>query len=134
MRDYIEIQARKKAHELVLLVFKDKGLNSMKSRIANKLKDAVSNVPAELFEAHVRFTDIEKIKYVLRARENLQEIRYYVGLLKDLKEISAICRNKYFLKIDLLDKLLIIMIKNGQKKETSRGTRINYFYKFNRVN
>lgn len=132
MIDYVEIQARKKAHDLVLMIFKDKTLNIGKGKVVSKLKDAASNVPAELFEAHARFSDKEKLKYIVKARGFLQETRYYFELLKDLNRISLKPKNKYLSKIDLLDRLFIIMIKNC-KEEKLRNTNINYFYKLRRV-
>lgn len=128
MREYVEIQARKKAHELVLLIFKDAAISKIRSKVATKLKDAASTIAAELFEAHGRYTLEEKVKYLSKARGYLYEVRYYIELLNDLEKITPKSKRSYFTKIDLLDKLLLSMIKD-YKRSDKTISNINYFYK-----
>lgn len=129
MYEYIEIQLRKKAHELVLLIYKDKVLGDLNDKVVEKLKDAISSVPAEIFEAHGRYSDAEKIRFLSKARGYLYESRYYLELLRDLKKISKASASRFISKVDLLDKLILSMIKDSRRERSSERTRVNYFYK-----
>jgi len=112
MQNYIEIQSRKKSHELALMVYRNLNLNS-RNKIFSKIKTSADSIPAELFEAHGRLFDDEKLKHVSSARGYLFEVKYYVNLLSDLGKINRYIKRQMVLKIDLLDKLLLSMIRNS---------------------
>ena|SRR3990172_7808046 len=122
MRGYVEVMARKKAHELVLLVYNILNLNGLKGKDIENLKVSVSNLAAELFEAHGRLFGDEKIKHVSKSRGYLYEVKYYLDLFGELGKINRFSRKQLSIKIDLLDKLLVSMIRSkGQQRMHSQG-------------
>lgn len=114
MKGYIEIQARRKAHELVVLAYRT--LKTMKNnKNSESLKNSLSSLAAELYEAHGRLFDDEKIKHISKSRGYLYESKYYLNLLTEIGKLNKYTKNQLILKIDLLDKLLISMIKDRER-------------------
>lgn len=130
MNDYIEIQVRKKAHELVLMIFRNRAFPKLENKFVIKMKDAASSIPAELFEAHACYNGNEKIKYFLRARGFLFEVKYYAELLYSMKLITNYNRKNIVFRVNLLDKLLLSMLK-GLKIKGTETRNINYYFKTN---
>lgn len=114
MGNYVEIQSRRKAHEIVLLVHRLVCQSKLKGKDIEKLKNSSSNVAAELYEAHGRIFEDEKIKHISKSRGYLYEAKYYINLLNDIGRINRYVKKDMVLKIDLLDKLLISMIRNKE--------------------
>lgn len=114
MGNYVEIQSRRKAHEIVLLVHRLVCQSKLKGKDIEKLKNSSSNAAAELFEAHGRIFEDEKIRHISRSRGYLYEAKYYINLLNEIGRINKYVKRNILLKIDLLDKLLISMIRNKE--------------------
>lgn len=112
MRGYIEIIARKKAHELILLVYSIISSNNLKGKGVENLKGSVNNLAVELFKAREKLFDDEKIKHINKSRGYLYEAKYYLDLFWKLNKINRSSRKQLSEKVDLLDKLLVSMIKN----------------------
>lgn len=121
MSGYIEVMARKKAHELVLLVYNILKLKELKGKDIENLKASVSNLAAELFEAHGRLFADEKIKHISKSRGYLYEVKYYLNLLNDLGKMNRYNIRQLNLKIELLDKLLLGMIRSKRQRIYSQG-------------
>ena len=115
MGNYIEIQSRRIAHDLVLLIHKMFYLKGQKSRTVENLKNSASNVAAELFDAHGRLFDDEKLKHISKSRGYLYEVKYYLNLLNDLGKVNRYSKRKLDLKIELLDRLLVSMIRSKRQ-------------------
>lgn len=120
MGNYVEIQARKKAHELVLMTFRGFKFRSADIKQFERLKNSISNIPAELYEAHGRLFNDEKLKHISKARGHLYEARYYLNLFDDLGKINKMFKQEIFIKIELLDKLLLSMIRNSREIKIRR--------------
>lgn len=112
MKDYVEIQSRRKAHELVLMIYMSLGLANPRNKAYMKLKDSVDSIPAELYEAHGRLFEDEKLKHISRARGHLYEVKYYIDFLTELGKMNRYVKRQTILKVELLDKLLLSMIRS----------------------
>ncbi len=117
MKEYLEQQLKKKAHELVMVVF------AVVSRIkgnkgpAISLRKVVSKIPTSIFEGQAREFQEDKLKYFIEARGAIFEARYYLDILYSDENISYYSYQKCTTKVDLLDKMLISRIRSIDKRE-----------------
>ena len=106
MGNYVEIQSRRKAHEIVLLVHRLICQSKLKGKDIENLKNSSSNVAAELYEAHGRIFEDEKIKHISKSKY----YNYKQGLHQNIKKMIARDSNQ---KLDRL-------YKKGQKSHATQ--------------
>ena len=76
-----------KAHELVLEVYKmtSKLPNSEKFGLINQIQRSSVSVPANIVEGFGRISLKEKLRFLYIANGSLEETRYFLILIQDLK-------------------------------------------------
>lgn len=125
MKEYLEQQLKKKAHELVLAIFKVANRAKGNKAPVISLRKASSQIPTSIFEGQSRYFDEDKLKYFTEARNSLFETRYYLDLLYNNGSVSYYSYKQLRTKIDLLDKLLVSRIKGVDKKKAKAQYRLS---------
>ncbi len=130
MKEYLEQQLKKKAHELVMTVFRVISRVRGNKGPAISLRKSVSRIPTAIFEGQSREFNEDKLKYFIEARNAVFEAKYYADLLYSEKAISYYSYQKITTKIDLIDKMLVSRIrvidKRSLKEEYRANARANY--------
>ncbi|MEA3316718.1 MAG: four helix bundle protein [Bacteroidota bacterium] len=87
MANYIELPVYKAAYDLLLQIFNlTHNLNrEYKYTLGEKLKNEITELLSNIYRAN-RIK--EKEQYLRIARENLELVRLYIRILKDLKQIA----------------------------------------------
>lgn len=117
MREYLEQQLKKKAHELVMIVFKTVQRAKGQKGPALSLRKVVSKIPAAIFEGQSREFEEDKARYFTSARNAVFEAKYYLDVLYNNQAISYYAYQKCKSKTDLLDKLLVSRIRSIDKRK-----------------
>ena len=87
MAHYIELPVYKASYDLLLQIFSlSHNLNrEYKYTLGEKLKNEITELLSNIYRANrIR----EKAEYLKTARENLELVRLYIRILKDLKQIT----------------------------------------------
>lgn len=130
MREYLEQQLKKKAHELVMATFKVVSKIKGNKGPATSLRKTIGKVPIAIFEAQGRDFNEDKLRYFTEARNSIFESKYYLDLLYSEGSISYYAHKNIGSKIDLLDKMLVSRIraidKRKAKEEYKVSIRTNY--------
>lgn len=130
MREYLEQQLKKKAHELVMITFRVVSKVKGNTGPAISLRKTVSKIPASIFEGQSREFTEDKMKYFIEARNAIFESRYYLDLLYNEGSITYYAYKNIGTKIDLLDKMLVSRIRAIDKRkardEYKVSIRTNY--------
>lgn len=130
MREYLEQQLKKKAHEIVMVIF------SVVSRVkgnkgpAISLRKVVSKIPTSIFEGQARDFQEDKLKYFIEARSAIFEARYYLDILYRDGSVSYYSYQKCMRKIDLLDKMLVSRIRSIDKREAKDQYKLSIRTKY----
>jgi len=130
MREYIEQQLKKKAHELVMAVFRVASKIKIQKSAAFSLRKAVSKIPAAIFEGQSREFEEDKVRYFNNARSAMFEARYYLDLLYSDRTISYYAYRQCVSKIDLLDKMLVSRIRSIDKRKAKEQYKVSIRTKY----
>lgn len=117
MKEYLEQQLKKKAHELVLATFRVVSRTKGVKGAALSLRKAASKVPIAIFEGQSRSFDEDKIRYFSAARSATYEGRYYLDVLYRERAISYYSYKQLATRLDLLDKLIVSRIGSIDKRK-----------------
>lgn len=115
MKEYLEQQLKKKAHELVMLTFRAVARAKGQKGAAISLRQTVSKIPVAIFEGQARDFDEDKIRYFSGARSSVFEARYYLDLLYNNQAITYYSYRQIASRLDLLDKVLVSRITSIDK-------------------
>lgn len=115
MKEYLEQQLKKKAHELVMTVFRVAGRAKKNKNAAVSLRQTISKIPAAIFEGQARDFDEDKLRYFSATRNSIFEARYYLDLLYSDRAISYYSYNQVASKLNLLDKMVVSRIRSLDK-------------------
>jgi four helix bundle protein len=125
LKEYLEQQLKKKAHELVMLIFKVGSRAHGNKGAVLSLRQTVAQIPVAIFEGQARQFDEDKMRYFTNARNAVFEARYYLDLLYNGKGISYYSYRQCNSKIDLLDKLLVSRIRSLDKRKARNQYQIS---------
>jgi four helix bundle protein len=125
MKEYLEQQLKKKAHELVMIIFKVVNRAHGNKGAVLSLRQTVSKIPVAIFEGQARQFDEDKVRYFTNARNAVFETRYYLDLLYNGKGISYYSYRQCCSKVDLLDKLLVSRIHSIDKRKARSQYQIS---------
>ena len=86
LRSFKDLDVWKKAHFLVLTLYKDTANfpTEEKFGLVSQLRRAVVSVPANIAEGFKRISNVEKIRFYNIAQSSLEEVRYFLLLSRDL--------------------------------------------------
>lgn len=130
MKEYLELQLKKKAHELVMLAFKVVSRAKGNKGAALSLRQTVSKIPVAVFEGQSRDFDEDKIKYFSMARSAAFEARYYLDLLYKGKGISYYSYRELSSRLNLFDKVLVSRIQSIDKRKAKDQYRVTIKERF----
>lgn len=130
MHEYIEQQLKKKAHELVIAIFRVASKIKIQKSAAFSLRKAVGKIPTAIFEGQSRDFEEDKIRYFNTARSAIYEARYYLDMLYADKTISYYAYHQCVSKIDLLDKLLVSRIRSIDKRKAKEQYKVSIRTKY----
>lgn len=116
MREYIEQQLKKKAHELVMTVFRVSSRAKKNKSAAISLRQIVSKIPVAVFEGQARDYDEDKMKYFSDVRNSIFEARYYLDLLYSSNAITYYSYKQTENRLSLLDKMVVSRIRSLDKR------------------
>lgn len=124
MKEYLEQQLKKKAHELVMTVFRIASRAKGNKGPALSLRQTVSKIPTAIFEGQAREFDEDKIRYFSETRGAIFEAKYYLDLLYKGKGISYYSYHLCSSRLDLLDKVLVSRIRAIDKRKAKTQYRV----------
>lgn len=130
MKEYLEQQLKKKAHELVMATFKVVSRAKGNKGTVLSLRQVVAKIPVAIFEGQSRQFDEDKIRYFNGSRSTLFEARYYLDLLYNRGGISYYSYRMVASKIELLDKMIVSRIRSIDKRKAKEQYKINIREKF----
>ncbi len=125
MREYIEQQLKKKAHELVMIVFRVSGRAKKNKSAAISLRQIVSKIPVAVFEGQARDFDEDKMRYFSDVRNSIFEARYYLDLLYSGNSISYYSYKQTENRLSLLDKMVVSRIRSLDKRVTKEHYNVS---------
>ncbi len=117
MKEYLEQQLKKKAHELIVTAYKVAAKVKGQKGAVFSLRQNVSKIPVAIFEAQDRQFDEDKIKYFSGARNSLFEARYYLDFLYNARGISYYSYRQVATRMELLDKILVSRVTSIDKRK-----------------
>jgi four helix bundle protein len=130
MKEYLEQQLKKKAHELVMAVFRVASRAKGNKGAALSLRQTVSKIPVAIFEGQAREFDEDKVKYFSEARNAVFEARYYLDLLYNGQGITYYSYHQCSGKLDLLDKMLVSRLHAVDKRKARSQYRVSIREKY----
>lgn len=131
MREYLEQQLKKKAHELVMITFRVISKIKGNKGPAVSLRKTVGKIPIAIFEGQSRDFTEDKLKYFIEARNSVFESKYYLDLLYNDSSISYYAYKNIGSKIDLLDKMLVSRIRAIDKKKAKNEYKVSIRTNYN---
>jgi four helix bundle protein len=123
MREYLEQQLKKKAHEVVMFTYRVANRAKGARAAVMALRKSASKIPVSIFEGQARDFDEDKIRYFAEARSALFEVRYYLDILYREKAISYYSYTQVNSRLELLDKLLVSRISAVDKRKAKSQYR-----------
>jgi len=130
MREYLELQLKKKSHEIVITVYRFSLKINGNKKLVKSLENAVKKIPASIFEAQRIKTKEDRLHHLNIAMGATLETRHYIEILYREKSISYYSYKNIFTKIELLEKMLASRIraidKSKSKEEYRISIRTNY--------
>jgi len=107
-----------KAHQLVLEIYKFSTQlpKDEKFGISSQIKRAAVSVPANISESFGRVGLKDKIRFLYIANGSLEETKYFLLLIEDLKLLPT---SKYFTSAEEVSKLLNAYIKGIENSLTT---------------
>jgi len=130
MKEYLEQQLKKKAHELVVSAYRVVSRIRGQKGAVFSLRQNVSKIPVAIFEAQDRQFDEDKVRYFSAARNALFETRYYLDFLYNAKSISYYSYRQVASKLELLDKMLVSRVTSIDKRKARSQYKISIREKF----
>lgn len=130
MKEYLEQQLKKKAHELIMTIFKVAARARGNKGEVLSLRQNVAKIPVAIFEGQSRQFDEDKIRYFTNARNSIFEARYYLDLLYNGKGITYYSYRQCSSKLELLDKLLVSRIRSIDKRKAKEQYQISIRTKY----
>ncbi len=108
MNKFQDLNVWKKVHILVLDIYKitAKFPAIEKFGITDQLKRATVSIAANIVEGNSRQHTKEKVQFIYMAKGSLEEVRYFLLLVKDLAFINEKEYNKLQMQIDECGRLL----------------------------
>lgn len=102
------IVAWQKAHEFVLLVYKETKSfpDYEKFGLCSQFQRAAVSIPANIAEGYKKLSRPDKLRFYNIAQGSLEECRYYIILSKDLGYINESCYNTLATTIEECSKTL----------------------------
>lgn len=131
MKEYLEQQLKKKAHELVMATFRLVTRLKGQKGPAISLRKSVSKIPTAIFEGQAREFSEDKFRYFVEARNSLFEAKYYLDLLYSEKVITYYSYKNIITKLELLDKLLVSRIRAIDKHKAKEEYKISIRAEYN---
>lgn len=125
MKEYLEQQLKKKAHELVMIVFRVSNRARKSKDAAVSLRQIVSKIPVAIFEGQSRDFDEDKLRYFSAARNSVFEARYYLDLLYSGGAITYYSYKQVASRLSLLDKMIVARIRALDKKSAREHYNIS---------
>ena len=117
MKEYLEQQLKKKAHELVMITFRIVARSKGQKGAAISLRQTVAKIPMSIFEGQARDFDEDKIRYFSGARSAVFEARYYLDILYNGEAITYYSYRQVASRLDLLDKVLVSRVTSIDKRK-----------------
>lgn len=130
MKEYLEQQLKKKAHELIVAAYKVAAKVKGQKGAVFSLRQNVSKIPVAIFEAQDRQFDEDKIKYFSGARNSLFEARYYLDFLYNAHAVSYYSYRQVAAKMELLDKILVSRVTSIDKRKAHEQYKVVIREKF----
>lgn len=130
MKEYLEQQLKKKAHELVMTVFRVAQRAKKNKGAAFSLRQTVAKIPTAVFEGQAREFDEDKIRYFSEARSAVFEAKYYLDLLYKGSGISYYSYHLCASRLDLLDKVLVSRIRAIDKVKARSQYKVSIKEKY----
>ncbi len=115
---YKDLEVWKKSHELTIRIYK-MTRNFPKDEIyglTSQLRRAASSIPANIAEGNGKQHIKEYIQSLYVSKSSLNEVEYFLLLSKDLDYLKLNYYNEFLDILNLIDKLLIGLIKSLKKK------------------
>lgn len=125
MKEYLEQQLKKKAHELVMTTFRVVARLKGQKGPAVSLRKSVSRIPAAIFEGQAREFSEDKFRYFVEARNALFEAKYYLDLLYSEQAVTYYSYKNLGTKLELLDKMLVSRIRAIDKYKAKEEYKIS---------
>lgn len=125
MKEYIEQQLKKKAHEIVMTAFRVVSRAKGNKGAAVSLRQTVSKIPVAVFEGQSRDFDEDKIRFFSTARNSVFEARYYLDILYSGGSISYYSYKQVASKLDLFDKMIVSRIRSIDKRKAKEQYKIS---------
>ncbi len=125
MKEYLEQQLKKKAHELVMVTFRLVSRLKGQKGPAVSLRRSVAKIPTSIFEGQARDFSEDKLRYFTEARNALFEAKYYLDLLYSEQAITYYSYKNVATRVELLDKLLVSRIRAIDKHKARDEYRIS---------
>jgi len=118
MANYIELPVYKASYDLLLQIFNltHNLTREYKYTLGEKLKNETTELLSNIYRAN---RTREKEKYLKTARENLELVRLYIRILKDLKQITGKKHIFINLSIEKVSKQLAGWHKSVSKKQNT---------------
>lgn len=130
MKEYLEQQLKKKAHELVMTVFRVASRAKGNKGAALSLRQTVGKIPVAIFEGQSREFDEDKVRYFSEARNAVFEARYYLDLLYKGQGITYYSYHQSASRLDLLDKMLVSRLRAVDKRKAKNQYRVSIREKY----
>lgn len=122
MKTYTDLEVFKTAHNFTIKIFEliSNELNKkFRYILGEQLLRATISIPANIAEGYGRYSKKEKIRFLYICRGSIEETKYYLLLLKDIKMISEQLYKELNNEIEKIAKMLnnlITYIKSSQLK------------------
>ena len=115
MANYLELPVYKASYDLLLQIFTltHNLTREYKYTLGEKLKNEITELLSNIYRAN---RTREKERYLKIARENLELVRLYIRILKDLKQVSGKKHIFINLSIEKVSKQLAGWHKSVSKK------------------
>jgi four helix bundle protein len=130
MKEYLEQQLKKKAHELVMITFRVAARAKGNKGAALSLRQTVSKIPVGIFEGQAREYDEDKVRYFSDARSAVFEALYSLDLLYNGRGITYYSYQLCASRLDLLDKMLVSRVRAVDKRKARDQYRVSVREKF----
>ena len=112
-KNFTELIAWQKAHELVLDVYKITKTFPVEERFAlcSQFQRAAVSIPANIAEGYKKLSKADKLRFLNISQGSLEECRYYILLSFDLSYIDTEIFNNLNLKLENASRFLNSYIK-----------------------
>jgi four helix bundle protein len=114
MNSWKDLEVWKNSHQLVLKIYIliTKLPDNEKYALCDQLKRSAYSIPSNIVEGHSKATTKDFLKYLYIARGSLEELRYFLILIKDLEYIKSETYYYFEDKTTIISKQLNSLIKS----------------------